>query len=182
MSHRTTSSSAAPSGGLFAGRNILFALATLFLCGCAFCAVLAVGAWAVTSGPFADLLAPTPDRSGVPAGRLSREQTKAAAAAVTFVQKVQNADWPAAYALCTPALQRQVGNAAALGRQITDAKSQPGSGLVVEAVSDIQTSDVRATVTGTARFGNTAAGPVRVELERVGADWKVNGFSLNLNN
>lgn len=146
--------------------------------------MLVAGYWAVTSGPLVDMLAPPPGQSAVPAGRLSRDQTRATQSAAAFVLYLQGADWPAAYAMCTPALQRQVDSAAALGKHIVDARSQPVSALVVGDVGEVQTANGRSivTVTGTARFATAAAGPVRIDLELVGSDWKVNGFSLNLSN
>jgi hypothetical protein len=184
LSYRTTSLPATPPGNSSGRRTIVIAVAALFFCSCCFCAMLAAGYWAVTSGPLAEVLTPPPSQRAVPAGKLTRDQTRAAEAASAFVLYLQGADWPAAYAMCTPALQRQLDSAAALGRHITEARSQPASALVVEDVGEVQTANGRsvASVIGTARFATAAAGPVRIDLELVGTDWKVNGFSLNLSN
>jgi len=164
------------SGGLFSNRLLLGALAVLALCACCFCAAAGIGYWAYSNGMFGD--AAGQDGPRLPLGNLSREQAKAATAAGTFVQTLQSGNWTAAYALCTPTLQRQLGNPAALGQAIAAAKSQPASALTVGDVSPINSSDTSASVNGTARFNNKT-GAVLIDLERIGTDWKVNGFSLN---
>ncbi|MBI5878816.1 MAG: hypothetical protein HZB53_14290 [Chloroflexi bacterium] len=178
MAPRNSLPPAPPRSGLTSNRLLLIGLPLLLLCACCFCAVIAVGAWAVSNGTIDNLLNPSPDAPNIPLGSLSRDQGKAATAAAAFVQKVQAGSWADAYALCTPALQRQVGSATALGQAISAAKGQPNGPLKVDGVSTVSAGTTSATVTGTALFGKTP-GPVLVELERIGADWKVNGFSLN---
>lgn len=184
LSYRTSQLPAEPSGKPSSRRTLIIAVAGLFFLTCCLCAVVTAGLWAVTSGPLSEAVSTLPNQGTAPSADLGRDHFAQAQAAATFVQYLQSGNWPSAYAMCTPALQRQLGNAASLGKQIADARSQPVSGLANIDVGDVLAVNGRevVTVTGTSRFGSSAAGAVRIDLELVGSDWKVNGFSLNLGN
>ena len=100
---------ARPSGGgLFSGRNIvigLIALVLLCACGC-------VGLFVVTGGAIANVFT---------------QVAAPATVGATFMTDIIAADYDKAYALCTPALQRELGSSAALGKRIGDARAQPVS-------------------------------------------------------
>lgn len=156
---------AAPQrGGLFTPRNIVIALvALLFLCCC--CSTLGVLVVRQLQQRATSAL------GGL--GTLTPDESEAAAVAVDFMTRLQAGDWPGAYALCTPTLQNALGSAPELAARVTTAKVQP----VTWQFTDMG-SGTPLKIDGTAAYASGRSGPLHLELERVGGNFKVSGFLL----
>jgi hypothetical protein len=167
----------ARSGGLFTPRNIIIAIVGLL----ALCCVCAVALFAIS----AFLSSATPSLSSsssftVAALNLDSDQTKAAQVGIDFLTKLKSSDWPGAYNLCTPDLQKEVVSASELSKRITSGGAQPVSG-VLTTFSDIAPGDADTQIDGTGTFGSNRVGTIRLVLDRAGSSWRISGFNLKPN-
>ncbi len=152
-------------GGLFQPRNIIIAVIVVVAL-CCICGVIAfVAFYGInrTSGP---------DISGLT--NLTPEQQQAALVGVDFMTKLKNSDWAGAYGLCGPALQNELGSAAALGKRISDGKAQPVS-WKFDTMSPVNPD---TQIDGTIVFAGNVNGTVRLVLDRAGSAWQISGFNL----
>jgi hypothetical protein len=147
---------AAPKpGGLFTTRNIIIGLVALvFLCVCACGGVAVLG-----GGTFAAIFSQI-----APGATVGGE----------FMGHLQAGNWDKAYALCGPALQKELGSADALGRRVTNGKSQP-TGFVP---SNTNVNNDRLEMSGSATFIDGRSGTFELIIDKIGNDWKIVGFNL----
>ncbi len=96
----------------------------------------------------------------------------AAEQADAFMQALQHSDYASAYSLCTPALQQELGSPDALRMMIENGQVQPKSWKFTTRNVE---NDV-ATLEGS--FVSSQAGRLKLELHKIGADWKVNMFNM----
>lgn len=155
-------------GGLFSARNIIIALVALvFLCVCG------CGIALVALGGVGNIIGQQ-IQTQVPGGL---DTLVVVTTGTTFMQQLKDGKFPEAYALCTPALQRDLGSAAALGKKITDGKAQPISWNFTD-FSDIKATSKDAQIDGTAVLTGNVNGTVRLVLDRTGSEWRISGFNL----
>ena len=143
------------SGGLFTGRNIVIGLIALVaLCACGGCAALALTGGAI--------------------GNLVSNVAAPAAVGTAFMADLVAGNDSQAYALCTPALQSQLGSSANFTKRIDSGQARPTSW----SFSNTSLNNNRTDLTGTAEFANGRSGTVSIAVVKVGNDWKVDAFNL----
>lgn len=170
---RMTPPATSGGGGLFSARNIIIGLVALvFLC--CVCGGLLVFVVLPILGNAAGTTISNQLETTVPGGV---DQIKIAATGQAFMQQLKDGKWPEAYALCTPALQKDLGSAAELGKKITDGKAQPISWNFT-VISDVTPASKDAQIDGTAVLTGNVNGTMRLVLDRVASDWKISGFNL----
>lgn len=98
----------------------------------------------------------------------------AANTAEAFMNALQQGNYAAAYALCAPALQQELGSADALQTMIENAQVKPTKW----AFNSREVSNNQGEVKGSVTFDGNRAGVVRVTLENNGGTWQVIGFDL----
>ncbi|MBM3129545.1 MAG: hypothetical protein FJ009_13080 [Chloroflexi bacterium] len=98
----------------------------------------------------------------------------AATAGENFMTALKNGDYNQAYGLCSPALQRELGNAGGLGTRIRNGKVEP----TAWSFSSRNISNDTGELTGTVTFTGNREGTVRLVLAQVGGEWKISGFNL----
>ena len=97
-----------------------------------------------------------------------------ASAGEAFMTALKNGDYAGAYNLCTPALQRELGNAAGLGTRIKNGKVEPTAWTFTSRDVKNDTGQLDGTVT----FTGNREGNVTLVLAQVGGEWKISGFNL----
>ncbi len=97
----------------------------------------------------------------------------AATAGESFMTALKNGDYAQAYALCSPSLQKEVGNARGLETAITSAQAVPSKWTFTSR----NVSGDEGQIDGTATFANGREGTVRLVLVKAGNDWKVSGYN-----
>jgi hypothetical protein len=98
----------------------------------------------------------------------------AASAGEAFMTALKNGDHAGAYNLCSPALQRELGNAGSLGTRIKNGKVEPTAWTFSSRDINNDTGQLDGTVT----FTGNREGTVRLVLTQVGGEWKISAFSL----
>jgi hypothetical protein len=93
-----------------------------------------------------------------------------------FMTLLKQGDYDGAYDLCTPALQKKLGNGNGLGKLITGGNSQPAKW----GINNRNLSGDRADLKGDVTFTNSRAGTLDLGLLKVGSAWKVDSFEMKL--
>jgi hypothetical protein len=91
-----------------------------------------------------------------------------------FLGDLKRADYAAAVAMSTPALQAEVGGATGLQRRVESGHARPTSW----SFSSRNMNNQSGHVSGTAKFADGGEGPVELQLEQSGGHWLVSGFKL----
>jgi hypothetical protein len=90
-----------------------------------------------------------------------------------FMGGLRDRQFERAYALTTPALQREVGDAASMGRSIGDYRPADWSWsqrAVRNGVGSLE---------GAVTYGDGRSGHARLQLQRVDGQWRVEAYRLN---
>jgi hypothetical protein len=92
-----------------------------------------------------------------------------------FMNALKESNYQKAFALCSPALQRELGgNAAGLERLIKNGGVEPTAWTF--SSRNIQNNE--AQLSGTATFTGNRQGTVRITLNQINGEWKVVDFNL----
>ena len=97
-----------------------------------------------------------------------------ASAGEAFMSALKNGDYNQAYNLCTPALQRELGNARNLETRIKNGKAEPTAWSFTSRNVTNDTGQLEGSVT----FTGNREGNVRLVLAQLGGEWKISGFDL----
>lgn len=159
------------SSGLFTQRNIIIGVVALVLL-CCCCGIFALVGYNFINNTASSITSTL--------GTIVPEQGKVAIVGTTFLTSLKNGDWAGAYSICTPQLQKQLGNAAALGKKISDGRAQPVSWTFAD-FSSISPADQEAQIDGTVVLTGNKPGTLRLVFDRAGNSWQVSGFNLSPN-
>jgi hypothetical protein len=96
----------------------------------------------------------------------------AADAGEKFMAALRDGNYDAAYALCTPSLQEEVGDAATLKDALSSKQPTKWTFTSRNIQNDL------ATLQGTTTYTGNETGEVEMELRKVGNDWKVSFINL----
>ncbi|CAG0956950.1 hypothetical protein ANRL3_00617 [Anaerolineae bacterium] len=90
-----------------------------------------------------------------------------------FMTALKTGDYDTAYGLCHPALQQKLGGASGLKRLVESGKAQPSKWNF----SSRNVNNDEGTLEGTVTMAG-GEGTVKLELVKVGSDWKIVSFNL----
>jgi hypothetical protein len=90
-----------------------------------------------------------------------------------FMGGLRDRQFDRAYALTTPALQREIGDAASMGRSIGGYQPADWSWSQRSVRNGV------GRLEGAVTYGGGRSGHVRLQLQQVDGQWRVEGYSLN---